>query len=262
VAVTRCIVVLTAALALGCSKQPPSPPPAPSSAQSPQTFDFAAQAVAFSPPPAPWEAEAELSGGIRGVRYVKRRSVGEAIGVGNYYDVSRRLRGAQIARLLDTDSNIRNLSFDQAMRDAWCATENPYSDLEAEVAAKVNAALNRVVAARRQGDYENVRRELITAQEDAERLHFTFDEVIERALFDPDASSDPARYRFVKRADTTIAGRPGIVLDYMLELREGRRYLRKAYVMHNDHLFVADFIGLETSLAEFDRVVASLSFPP
>ena len=131
-----------------------------SSAPSSQTFDFAAQSVAFSPPPAPWEAEAELSGGIRGVRYVKRHSVGEAIGVGNYYDVSRRLRGAQIARLLDTDSNIRNLSFDQAMRDAWCATENPYSDLEAEVSAKVNAALNRVVVARRQGDYENVRREL------------------------------------------------------------------------------------------------------
>ena len=44
--------------------------------------------------------------------------------------------------------------------------------------------------------------------------------------------------------------------------RSSRRYLRKAYVMYNDHLFVADFIGLEGSLAEFDKVVASLSFPP
>ena len=32
--------------------------------------------------------------------------------------------------------------------------------------------------------------------------------------------------------------------------------------MHKDHLFVADFIGLEASLAEFDKVVASISFPP
>jgi hypothetical protein len=47
----------------------------------------------------------------------------------------------------------------------------------------------------------------------------------------------------------------------MLELPEGRRYLRKAYVMYNDHLFVADFIGFEGSLAVFDKVVASISFP-
>ena len=252
---TRCIVVLVAGLAVACGKPTTAPP------QPPQTFNFAAQPVAFSPPPAPWEAEGEQSGGIRGVRYVKRQSVGEAIGVGNYYDVSRRLRHDEIARLRTVNIDYESAEFDHAVRQAWCYTDKPYTDLETEVATDVNAALNRAVQARTARDYETVRAELLIAQQAADRLHFAFDDVIERAMFRPDNSNDPSRYQYVGRRDITIAGEPALVLDYTLELREGRRYLRKAYVMYNVHLFVADFIGLEGSLGVFDKVVASLSFP-
>jgi len=253
--VTRCAVALMAALVVGCSK------PATPTQQPAQTFNFAAQPVAFAPPPSPWEAAGELSGGLRGVRYVKRQSVGEAIGVANYYDVSRRLRHDEIARLRTVNTDYESAEFDHAVRQAWCYTDNPYTDLEAEVAADVNASLNRAVAARRGRDYDTVRAELVSAQEAADRLHFAFNDVIERAVFKPEATSNPSRYKFVARRDATIAGEPALVVDYTLELPEGRRYLRKAYVMYNDHLFVADFIGLEGSLAVFDKVVASISFP-
>lgn len=259
---TRCTVVLLAALALGCNKPASTPPAASPSPQAPQTFNFAAQPIVFAPPPAGWEPEAELSGGIRGVRYVKRNSVGEAIGVGNYNDVSRRLRHVETARLLTVNSDYESAAFDHAVREAWCRTTEPYSDLEAEVAANVNAALNRAVVAQRNRDYETMRGELAVAQQEADRLHFTFEEVIERALFSPESASDPSRYHFVGRRDIRIAGLPAVVVDYTLEVPEGRRYLRKAYVMFNDHLFVAEFIGLQQSLAVFDHVVASISFPP
>jgi len=37
-------------------------------APAPETFDFAPQSVTFSPPRYRWEAEGQLSGGLRGVR--------------------------------------------------------------------------------------------------------------------------------------------------------------------------------------------------
>ena len=83
-----------------CGKSPQSPVP---SLPLAQTFNFAAQPIVFSPPPPPWEPEGELSGGLRGVRYVKRGGVGEAIGVANYYDVSRRLRQAGLDQLASAD---------------------------------------------------------------------------------------------------------------------------------------------------------------
>jgi hypothetical protein len=85
--------------------------------------------------------------------------------------------------------------------------------------------------------------------------------VIDRAVFDPATTSDPARYRFVARRDLQVAAAPAIALDYVIKLPEGERHLRKVYAMANDHLFVADFIGLKESLPVFDAVVTSLSFP-
>ena len=127
--VTRCavaLVALMAALVLGCSK--PATPSQQPSQPSAQTFNFAAQPIAFVPPSAPWEAEGEQSGGLRGVRYVKRQSVGEAIGVANYHDVSRRLRHDEIGRLRTVNSDYESAEFDHAVRQAWCYTDNPYTD--------------------------------------------------------------------------------------------------------------------------------------
>jgi hypothetical protein len=96
--------VIVAALPLAaCSKTPSTPKLAPA-----ETFNFSAQPVVFSPPLKPWEAEGQTSGGLVGVRYVKRGSVGEAIGVADWRDVSRRLLHPQLSALLAQDSSRRN----------------------------------------------------------------------------------------------------------------------------------------------------------
>ncbi len=227
----------------------------------PQTFNFAPQAISFAPPPAPWEAERQQSDGIVGVRYVKVGSVGEAIGVGDYYDVSGRLREPQLTALLAVDSNPDGFAYSKALRDAWPRTEKPYSDLESAVAERVNGALQRAEVARLTRDFDAMRMEVAGALADAQLLHFTLKEVIDRAIFKPEQSAWAARYKTLGRRDILVAGEPAVVLDLTLDVPEGKRYLRKVYVLHNDHLFIAEFIGLEESLPLFDKVVASITFP-
>ena len=227
-----------------------------------QTFDFAAQPIAFAQPAKPWESQTQLSGGLRGVRYVKLGSVGEAIGLADYYDVSGRLRRAEFAKLLATDSSNETFEYDHALRKTWARTDKPYSALETEVAEAINSALSRADRARRERDYVTVRSELLAAQAAAERLHFSMQEVIDRAVFRPEATIHASRYKTLGRREAKVGGHPALVLDFMIDLPEGKRYLRKVYVFYNDHLFVAEFIGLEKTLPLFDKVVASITFPP
>jgi uncharacterized protein (DUF1697 family) len=49
-----------------------------------ERFTWCAQPIAFSPPPAPWYREAEVSGGLLGVRFVLRGGLGECITVAAY----------------------------------------------------------------------------------------------------------------------------------------------------------------------------------
>lgn len=252
--------LLAISLIVGCGRSG-KPSQATETLLPPETFEFAPQAVTFSPPPAPWTAENAGSGGLRGVRYVKRGSVGEAIGVADYYDVSQRFRQAALDRLLAADPNLESFAFEHALRDAWCRS-NPYTELERATCSDIDRELNRASAARRARDYDGVRDALASARGHADRLHFTLGDVIEPAMFKPEASENARRYALVGRRDGSIGGEPAVVVDYTIDLPEGRRFIRKAYVMHNSSLYVADFIGLESSLPLFDRVAASISFPP
>jgi len=49
----------------------------------PETFDWIGEPISFSTPPDGWRREGETGGGVKGVRFVKERSVGEAIGLGD-----------------------------------------------------------------------------------------------------------------------------------------------------------------------------------
>ena len=251
----RWLLAWIAPVVVGCGMSSSS-----STLQAPQTFNFTTQPIVFSPPPKQWLAEGEGSG-IRGVRYVKLQSVGEGISIGDFRDLSNRSRRAELATLLAMDPDFASFEYDEAARKAWPRIDAPYSPLETEVAEAVTAALHRADQARRARDYETVREELRAAQTEAERLHFTFEDVIERAIFRPENTTDPSRYKSLVRRETQVAGKPAVVIDCTIDLPEGRRYIRRVYVFHNDHLFVAEFIGLKESLALFDKVVASISFP-
>src|SRR5258707_15253001 len=69
------VAALIAVLLPGCK------PAAFESLGARETFNWEGEPLSFSPPQQPWRREGELSGGLRGVRFVKAGSVGEGITV-------------------------------------------------------------------------------------------------------------------------------------------------------------------------------------
>src|SRR5580765_4126359 len=119
--------------------QSPAPLAAPE-LQPRETFDWTGEKISFSIPPAGWRREGETSGGIKGARFVKERSVGEAIGVGDYYVLADRNRSAPIRAILAKfDTFDDGFAWDRALRTAYAYTDTPFSPLESEIAERVNA---------------------------------------------------------------------------------------------------------------------------
>src|SRR6185295_17710118 len=131
---------------------------------------------------------------------------------------------------------------------------------EAQVAADINAALGRAAAASRMNDREGARTELGVALGAAARLRFTLGDVLDAVVFTPERREDPQRWIVVGHRETTIDGEPAIIVDYTFDTPERRLSGREAYVVHDSHLFVATFLGLEENLRVFDRVVGSIRF--
>ena len=226
-----------------------------------QTFEIATQPIAFAPPAKPWEPERELSGGLRGVRYVKRGSVGEAIGIADSYDVSGRLRRAELAKLLATDSNSETFDYDHALRRTWARTDKPYSALETEVAQAINAALSRANRARKERDYVTVRSELLGAQAAAERLHFSMQEVIDRAVFRPEATIHASRDWGSVVVVTSAAALPATAFD--LQGHRGARGLAPENTMAAfERALAIGVTTLETDLAVSKDGVLVISHDP
>src|SRR5262245_48502666 len=94
----------------------------------PETFDWTGEEISFSIPPAGWRREGETSGGVKGVRFVKERSVGEGIGLGDYYILADRNRGSYIEEMLDNfDSYDAGFAWDRALRKAYAHTDTPFT---------------------------------------------------------------------------------------------------------------------------------------
>lgn len=253
--------VWIAALALLAAACGPGSPPGSSSLPPSETFNWSGQAIAFAPPPDGWRREGNTSGGIKGARFVKERSVGEGIDVGEYYRVGERDRRAALQALIDGLDAHDPSEFRKALSLARSRTDDPFSDLEAEVAEGVNAALDRALSAYVNRDVGEARTQLGAALLEAERLRFPLDDVIDAVIFAPERRQEPTRFTLVERRDTQIAGEQAVVVDYTMQQPERLFHGREAYVVHNGHLFVAKFFGRKESLPVFDRVVASIRFP-
>lgn len=254
---TRLFFLLTVALVAACDSGPLAP-----AASRPETFDWAGQQISLAPPPAGWRREGQTSGGIRGARFVKERSVGEVIGVGDYYLLANRLRRATLQEMIAQFERFDRRDFQKALRQAYAHTDSPFSPLEAQVAADINAALGRAAAAFRMNDREGARTELGVALGAAERLGFTLGDVLDAVVFTPERREEPQRWSVVGRREATIGGEPAVIVDYTFDTPERKLYGREAYVVHDSHLFVATFLGLEQNLRVFDRVVESIRFSP
>lgn len=250
------VVLLVCLCATGCSSTPEPQP-----LQPPETFDWAGQPMTVSPPPVGWRREGETSGGIRGVRFVKERSVGEAIGFGDFYQLADRDRRAEIRKLADVIERADPRTFRRVLSQARPRTDSPFSSLETEVARAANTALDDASAAYFTGDVTRARGHVEAAFAAADRLHFSLDDVLGAVVFTPGRREEPGRWTTPVTRAVTIDGEPAVVADYLFYGPERQLTGREVYVVFRDHLFVGTFLGLETSAEVFDRVVASIRFP-
>jgi hypothetical protein len=218
-----------------------------------EVFHWSGQPVAFRPPPEGWRREGELSGGVRGVRFVKEHGLGEAITVGELHRVGERDRAPAIRELIE---EMETLDRRKLLRKALLAhsrTDDMYSEAESAVARDVNAALDRAMRAKLDNDLKLMRHELETALRAAQRLQLTLDDVLAPLRKD--------RFASTKDRDLSIGGKPAVAFEWTMQ-HNGRTYHRRElYVLHRNHLFTAHFIGLDESLGLFDRVVGSIEFP-
>jgi len=228
-----------------------------------ETFNWAEEKISFAIPPAGWRREGETSG-VKGVRFVKERSVGEAIGLGDYYILADRNRSSHIKDILARlDGFDDGFGFDKAIRDAYAYTDTPFSALETEIAERVNSEVSQSTVAWRNHDRAAAKEHLEAALAEASRLRFSLGDVIARVEFKPDRQQNPEWYHMLGRRETTIAGEPGVIVDYTVKVPERPQTYsaREAYFMHDSHMFICTFIGLQESLAVFDAILASIEFP-
>src|SRR5580765_3964513 len=164
--------------------QSPAPPAAPE-LQPRETFDWTGEKVSFSIPPTGWRREGETGGGIKGARFVKERSVGEAIGLGDYYILADRNRSSHIREMLDAFDtyDFSSFAWDKALRDTYAYTDTPFSSLESEIAERVNLEIGQASAAWRTRDRDAAKAHLEAALEAASRLHFSLGDAIARVEF-------------------------------------------------------------------------------
>jgi len=248
----------------GCGQGPDSSSAAAPQLLPPETFDWIGEAISFSIPPAGWRREGETSGGIKGVRFVKERSVGEAIGLGDYYILADRNRSSYLEEMLDNfDTYDAGFAWDRALRKTYAHTDTPFTPRESEIAAAVNRAVSQADAAFRNRDRVAAKAHLQAALDESQKLEFSLDDVIDRVEFTPERQQEPEKYRLTGRREAVIAGEPAIIVDYTVNVPDrARTYVaREAYVVHNSHLFICSFIGLQDALAVFDAIIASIEFP-
>ena len=247
-----------------CNAKPAaSPTPETPKLQPAETFDWTGEKISFSMPPIGWRREGETSGGIKGIRFVKERSVGEGIGIGDYYILADRNRSSHIREILDKfDTFDYGFAWDKALRTAYAYTDTPFSPLETEIAERVNNEVSQAGMAYRHRYRDAARAHLEAALAESSRLHFSLDEVIARVEFKPERRENPEWYQMLGRRETAIAGERTVVVDYTVKVPERQMTYsaREAYFVHNSHLFICTFIGLQESLAVFDAILASIEF--
>jgi len=256
-------VILSAVPA--CSSKPAAPatPEAPK-LQPAETFDWTGEKISFSMPPIGWRREGETSGGIKGIRFVKERSVGEGIGIGDYYILADRNRSSHIREILDKfDTFDYGFAWDKALRTAYAYTDTPFSALETEISERVNHEVGQASIAYRNRDRDAAKAHLEAALAESSRLHFSLDEVIARVEFKPERRENPEWYQMLGRREATVAGERAVIVDYTVKVPERQMTYsaREAYFVHNSHMFICTFIGLQESLAVFDAMLASIEFP-
>ena len=255
--------VLVALVLAACGSSKNTASSEPPKLQEAETFKWSGEPITFSMPPVGWRREGENGGGVKGIRFVKEQSVGEGIGIGDYYILADRNRAPNIREILEKfDTFDYGFAWDRALSKAYAYTDTPFTPLETEISTAVNNAVSQAGMAYRNRDRAAARAHLEAALAESEKLHFSLDEVVARVEFKPEKRQEPENYKVLGRRETVLAGERAIVVDYTVTVPERQRTYaaREAYVVHNSHLFICTFIGLQETLPVFDAVIGSIAW--
>ena len=172
-------------------------------------------------------------------------------------------RCAEIDEMLAKCRGIDRRELSDAVRKARVNVGKPLGQSEAHWGGQINAAMDRAVAAARNGDSSGVCRELGIAREQSGFIKLTLDDVGEDELvvFRTGRMVPARSFTLVGRSRTEIADMPAARRDYTFEHRGHLLIGRELFVMHNNRLFVAHFHGLEENLPLFEEMISSITFP-
>jgi hypothetical protein len=230
----------------------------------PEIFSWGSQPISASPPPAVWRREREQSGGLRGVRFIKSGGFGEEIRIAEHYALDDRLRCQRLKDLWSDFESLERREFERATQRAALYAVPPIGPEEAYFAERANEQLQRARTEFRAGEQRNARRSIRRAFDEAKRIRYSLNEVLDRVMFDASAYDSFGEVVVQPPQRGEVAGEPSVSVDFTLDSIE-RRILyrgRQVYVLKNSRLFVLTFLGLGQNLPLFDEIVATVSFPP
>ena len=226
-----------------------------------ETFDWAGKPVSFSPPPEGWRREGTNSGGWKGVYFVLTGSVGERIGLADHYQFADRDRRGPLRKLLADLEGMDDREALRAISIARWRTEEPLSDLESSIARSGNEALDRAQRAVLDNDRRTAGYEIEDAIRQADRMELRLEDVLQRVKFRAEGHTVEGTWTVTADRDTVIAGVPAHLVDYTWLSPERLYHGREYYFVSGNHLFKADFHGLEQNLELFGRVVSTIAWP-
>ena len=228
-----------------------------------ETFHWSDQPLSFAPLAEPWERNREQSGGQIGVYFVKKGSVGERIGVGEYYRVGRRDRCVELVELLRDVDTLTQRDFAKRLQRARPYAAMPIHAEETVAFDGANEVLDRARDQFREEDLEGVRHNIAVAIQRLSWVEYDLDEVVDDVLFTGEGWEREGEIDVQPPRDAIVAGLPAKIIDFThYNSWKGRLFHgREVYFVHGNHLFTAGFLGLEENLVLFDAVLETITFP-
>jgi hypothetical protein len=236
-----------------------------------ETFKWGEQPISFSPPPDSWirrehrpRGRSSQAGYYNGARWTSPFTDGDSIFVVELDLPGKRDRCTELEAVLEgMDRGLTREGFGELTRKAFCEASPPLNDQEQYLADQVNASIERAREAFVDQDLDRARRDIQIARDQAGRIRYSLDDVIDLVMFSPDGF---AVFRegihALDPVSIEVAGEPAVQKDYTKRGEEGEDiYGREIYVLHNNRLFVAGFLGQQHNLALFERIVDTFFFP-
>lgn len=229
-----------------------------------ETFNWGGQPITFSPPGEGWERSRDQNGGQEGIAFTKTKGKGTGISIVEVFALGNRDKCAEFEKLRDDQF--------ETWKQAKFLTELQRADLfispvlyenELGVAKAANANLDIAKKAYMAKNHQGTRDAITQALNLATNIVYTLDHVNDRVTKEQESKKEYPKSEVSDLAATSVGDFPATAFDYKFyeDWRKTDFNGRQVFVVVNNRLFKAAYIGLEGDLGLFDSVVSSIAFP-